>query len=111
MATSLRAEARAWRQDEGAHACLVDVSRQCFGKEIGSVLRASFPLDREMTLAYAVTDPVKAHINAFGSLYLQRVVGEPNSAFVIAYDQCGWLLVTERSLDSPSPFGVLRVDE
>ena len=111
MKASLRAEAWIRRRDEGAHACLVNMSGQCFGEEIGSVLRACLPLDGEMTLTDAITDPMKAHVDAFGPLYLQRVVGEPNSAFVIAYDQCGGLLVTEGSEDSPSPFGVLRVDE
>ena len=57
-----------------------------------------------MTLTDTVADPVKTHVNGFGAVELDRVVGYADGAGVVAEDDGGWLGVAEGDGDGTQPF-------
>jgi hypothetical protein len=67
------------------------------GEVVGEIVDAALPMHVELALADAVADPIKAHIDGFGSLLLNCVVGNTHGAFVVSLDSCDWLGVAEFS--------------
>ena len=61
------------------------------GKVVGQVVSSAAPVDEELALVDAVSDPVKAHVNGFGAALLHCVVGDPGGAGVICLDGSGLL--------------------
>ena len=47
-----------------------------FGEVVRSIVVCFTPVDAEVALADAVTDPVEAHIDGFGSALLVSVIGD-----------------------------------
>lgn len=66
-----------------------------FGKIIGFVQGAGFPINMELALADAVANPVEAHINGFGAFLFDSVVGNASCSTVVCYNGCGRLRMTE----------------
>ena len=58
---------------------------------VGSIPRARSPIYKEHILLDAVTDPVKAHVNGFGSLLFEAGVSKADSRRVVDLDRGGWL--------------------
>jgi hypothetical protein len=56
--------------------------RMMFGKIISFVEDASSPLGVKLSLAYAVANPVKAHVNHFGVFLFDRVIGNRLSCYI-----------------------------
>lgn len=56
-----------------------------------------FPLEQELLLGLSIPEPVVPHVNRFGSLLLDGVVGEPNGSGVVNSDWGGWLRETHFS--------------
>ncbi len=88
IATAARSSSLA---DEGrdvyrsVHHSLVDMRRQGFGEKICQVVCSLYPMRLELSLLDPVTHPMKPNINAFGSFYLELVVGEPNAHALSMY--------------------------
>jgi hypothetical protein len=62
-----------------------------FGKVVGSIGDTAAPVDNELALADAVTDPIKTHVHGFGSFLFDRVVGDAGGSAVVGDDQGSWL--------------------
>ena len=54
------------------------------GEVIGEISFTALPVDSELSLADPVSDPIKSHINGFGSLDFGGVIGETHSRGVVA---------------------------
>lgn len=65
--------------------------RVVFGKIISFVLDAFFPIHKELALAYAIADPIEAHIDSLGALLFDAVVGDSSSGAVIGLNCGRWL--------------------
>ena len=65
------------------------------GEVVGLVQTAFLPVDVELTLADAVADPVKPHVDGFGALLFDRVIGDAGGGAVVGLDGRRWLWVTE----------------
>jgi hypothetical protein len=57
--------------------------RMVFGEVVGLVQDAFAPIDVELLLAHAVADPVEAHVDGFGSLLLDSVIGDARRSAII----------------------------
>ena len=62
-----------------------------FAEVISFVLFAWAPVDKEVSLLDAVSDPVEAHINGFGSPLFYCVRGEADSYFIVCLYRSWWL--------------------
>ena len=61
------------------------------GKIIGTIGFAFIPENLELALADAITDPIKAHIDGFGSLLLDGVSCNATGSIVVGRHRSGWL--------------------
>jgi hypothetical protein len=52
------------------------VVKMVFHEVVSEVGGATLPVDDELALAYAVADPVEAHVNGFGALLVDGVIGD-----------------------------------
>ena len=64
------------------------------GVVVAKVIDARLPVDEELTLACAITYPIKAHVDRFQSFLLDDVVGEAVGGRVVNLDWSGRLWVT-----------------
>lgn len=82
-----------------------------FGEVVGEIGGAGLPMDMELVLADAVADPVKAHVNGFGSTLFDGVVEDASGARVVNLDRRGGLWpaeFSERGADGTSILGVVE---
>ena len=70
-------------------------SRVMFREIISLIQTSLFPHYVELSLTDPVSDPVKAHINGFGSFLLYSVIGYAGSGAVVGHDDCGRLGVAK----------------
>ena len=64
-----------------------------FCEVVSIVFSSGFPVDMELFLVHAVTDPVEAHVNGFRPLEFDVVICDACSGRVIDLDGSGWLWV------------------
>ena len=64
-----------------------------FSNIVSQVFLSWFPVDVELFLVDAVTDPVEAHVNGFRPLEFDVVICDACSGRVIDLDGSGWLWV------------------
>ena len=69
--------------------------RVMLGKVISPIAAAAFPIDNKLSLADAVTDPIKAHVHGFGLLLFYTIVGNAGGSGVVGYHWCWWLWVAK----------------
>ena len=62
------------------------------GPVISMIGGASFPVDAELALVNAVTDPVEAHVHSLGVFGLDRTVGNAFCCGIVSLDGCGLCL-------------------
>ena len=62
-----------------------------FGKIIGAIEDALFPVYNKLSLSNAVADPIETHINGFGTFLFDNVIGNSVGSTVVGLDRCGWL--------------------
>ena len=62
---------------------------------VAQVCDSGLPVDEELTLACAVTYPIKAHVDRFRSFLLDGVVGEAVGGGVVDLDWRGGLWVPQ----------------
>jgi hypothetical protein len=65
------------------------------GEIIRAIVYSFLPKDEELSLSYAVTDPIKAHIDCFGSLLLDAVICNTSCCAVIGLNWSWRLLVAQ----------------
>jgi hypothetical protein len=70
-------------------------SGMMFSKIIGLVKSAGFPIDMELALADTVANPVETHIDGFGALLFDSIVGNASGGAVVCYNGCGRLGMAE----------------
>ena len=61
----------------------MDVDGEGFCEEVCDVFVLGYPVDAELALADAVTEPVKAHVDGFGFGDFDSVVGEADGRCVV----------------------------
>ena len=54
-----------------------------FGEVVRSIVVCFTPVDAEVALAGAVTDPVETHIDSFGVAFLDSVIGDACCGIVV----------------------------
>ena len=62
-----------------------------FGEVVSLVEAAFFPVDVELTLADAVADPIKPHVDGLGALLFDGVIGDAGGGAVVSLDRRRWL--------------------
>ena len=62
-----------------------------FGEVVRSIVVWFTPVDAEVALADAVTDPVEAHIDGFGAAFPDSVIGDAWCDIVVGINYC-WRL-------------------
>ena len=70
--------------DQKFHKFLVFSDREGLGEKICEVITAFAPADGKMTLANAIPNPMKLHVNTLCAFRLDRVGGNAVCAFVVA---------------------------
>ena len=66
-----------------------------FSEIISFVQNASSPINVELALADAVANPIKAHVECFGSFLFDRVVGDSRGGTVVGLNGSGRLGMTK----------------
>ena len=56
---------------------------QCFGEKVCQIIDAFAPHDFELSLTYAVSNPVELHINALCALGFYCIRGDAMSTFIV----------------------------
>ena len=59
-----------------------------FGELVCSIVVCFTPVDAEVALADAVTDPVEAHIDIFGVALLDSFIGDACGGVVVGINYC-----------------------
>ena len=62
-------------------------------------------------LAHAVTNPIEAHVNGFGSALFDRVVDNTGGAGIVGLDRCGRLRMAHVMECSAEPSCILSIVE
>jgi hypothetical protein len=65
--------------------------RMVFGKVVGVVVFAPFPMDSELILLWVATILVKTHVHGLGLALLYGVVGDAPGCWVVGFHWCGGL--------------------
>ena len=66
-----------------------------FGVVVRKVGSSRHPVDEELSLSDSILDPIKAHINGFGSLLFDGLVGKTHCHGIVNLDWSGWLWVPQ----------------
>jgi hypothetical protein len=66
---------------------LMNLHRERLGEEICQVVCASPPLYDELALADTIAYPVESHVDRFAALRFNAIIGDANSAFVVAQEE------------------------
>jgi hypothetical protein len=61
------------------------------GKVVSEIFFTSTPMNDEVALLDSIADPVKAHVNCFGSALFDCFVGNASGAGTVGLDWCGSL--------------------
>ena len=78
---------------------------------VGSICDAAAPVNDELALRNAVTNPVEAHIHRFGSLLLDGVVGNAGGSAIVGDDGGGRLGMAKFFERDALGYGFLAVVE
>jgi hypothetical protein len=66
-----------------------------FGEVVGQVVGSSAPVDDKLALGDPVADPIKSHVNGFGSALFDGAIGDAGRTGVVGLDGGGGLGVAE----------------
>ena len=94
----------------GAFGSMV-VDRVVLGLVVAMVCGTRHPVDAELALSDAVSDPVKAHVDGFGAALLDSVIDDAVGHFVVRLDGSCRLGVTEsfqRVADGAAFLGIVE---
>ena len=75
----------------------MNLYRERLGEEVSQVVCATppTPLDDELALTDTIAYPVEPHIDRLAALDFDRIIGDANSAFVIAQEKRRVLRITQ----------------
>ena len=62
-----------------------------FCEVVCKVFGSFSPVDKELSLFDAISDPVKTHVHGLGATLFDRFVADAGGACIIGLDWCGWL--------------------
>jgi hypothetical protein len=94
----------------GPHLAVMS-GRVMFSEAVSQIVSAAAPVDKELALGDAVSDPVEAHVGGFGAALFYSVVGNARGTGVAGLDGSGWLWMSHLGEGSPEPgtiFGVVE---
>ena len=94
----------------GAH-CLMMRRGVMLGEIVGPISVAGPPKDMEITLARAVADPVKAHVNCFGAALFDGVIDNATGSIVVSLEWGGRLRVAQLLQGNANGANGLGVEE
>ncbi len=84
--------------------------RVMLGVIIGKVVRPRPPVDQELSLACPVLDPIKTHVDCFGSFLFDGVIGETFGSGVVDLHR-RWRLRMSHLLErGPNGDGFLSIE-
>ena len=69
--------------------------RMVFGKVISFIENALFPVYKKLALADAVMNPIETHVDGFGALLFDTLVGNTSCSAVVSLDRGRWLRMAE----------------
>ena len=72
---------------------LMVLSGMVFGEVISAIQFGFAPIHVILALSDAIADPIEAHIDGFGPLLFDGVIGEASGGGVVGFDGSGWLYV------------------
>jgi hypothetical protein len=79
----------------GAYYLLMVGIAVMFGEVIGLIETAFAPINYKLALASTVADPIEAHVDGFGSLLLDSVVGDTGCSGIVSGNRSWGLLMAE----------------
>jgi hypothetical protein len=82
-----------------------------FSEVVSQIVSAAAPVDKELAMGDAVSDPVEAHVDGFGAALFYSVVGNARCTGVVGLDWSGWLWMSHLSEGGPEPgtiFGIVE---
>ncbi len=94
----------------GPHLAVMS-GRVMFSEVVSQIVSAAAPVDKELALGDAVSDPVEAHVDGFGAALFDGVVGNARGTGVVGLDGSGWLWMSHPGESGPEPgtiFGVVE---
>ena len=78
---------------------------------VGQVDGATAPVDDELALLYAITDPVESHVHGLGAALLDGAVDDARGAYVVGHNFGGVLRVPQFDEADADGHGVLAAPE
>jgi hypothetical protein len=94
----------------GPHLAVMS-GRVMFSEVVSQIVSAAAPVDKELALGDAVSDPVEAHVDGFGAALFDGVVGNARGTGVVGLDGSGWLGMSHLGEGGPEPgtiFGIVE---
>ena len=91
----------------GANVTVVGGGMMMFGEIVGLVEGALSPDDVELALADVIADPIKTHVDGFGSFLFDGVSGDAFGGAVVGLHGCFALWMIKFIEGSANGFGVL----
>jgi hypothetical protein len=82
-----------------------------FGEVVRMIVGASFPVDDELALSYAIADPVETHVDGFGLSLFDSVIGYSLGGAVVSLNGGGRLWVAQFSEGNANGAGIFGVVE
>ena len=70
------------------------------GEVVSVVFCTGFPVDMEVSLEDAITNPIVSHVNSFASFLFYRIIRDASGVFVVCLERCRWLRVARFASDS-----------
>jgi hypothetical protein len=84
---------------------------KCLGEEVRQVHSPSQMMDRELSLANSIAEPVEAHVNAFGTALFYCIRRQADDKFIVAEERSGRLLMAHLVGNRAKPDAVLSVEK
>ena len=75
----------------------LDMMRRCmvFGEIVSQVNATATPINEKLTLTNAIANPVKTHVDGFGSPLFDGVVGDATGGAIVGLEWGWWLYMPE----------------
>jgi len=78
---------------------------------VGEVVVAFAPVDKEVALADAVSNPIEPHVHGFRAALFDGVVTDAGGTCVVGLDGSGWLRMTHVGQNGAEHGGLFAVVE
>ena len=82
-----------------------------FGEIIGPVGMAGLPENMELTLAFAIAEPVKAHVHSLGAFLFDCIIDDPAGSVIVSLQGCGGLRMAQFFQSSADGADGLGIEE